>query len=91
MDNKEPMLRVCPFCGGKGELLDGDPPIIRCVECFASIHGVHREPTDNLIKQWNTRMMLLEAVDIYDEQIYTDIEIASMLMELMNKYNDYTK
>ncbi len=22
MDNKEPMLRVCPFCGGKAELID---------------------------------------------------------------------
>lgn len=85
----ETQLRACPFCGGKAELLNGDPPIIRCVECFASIPGVYGETTDNLIEQWNTREMLEAAADIYDDSTLTNKEKALMLYRLIKRYNKY--
>lgn len=86
-------LRVCPFCGGRAEFIDGwfeEPMAIRCTRCEASIIANLDEDKGTIIEQWNTRPILDEVYSAdYDERIYTQSEIALWLLKLIEEHNKY--
>ena len=104
MDNKEPMLRVCPFCGGKAEFIDeaddwyskyalddewvNIPMRVQCRRCGANIQSCD-DAKEDVIEQWNTRYALDEMIDMTDQQIYTAEEMVLMLMHIIDKYNHF--
>ena len=56
---KEPMLKPCPFCGGKAKIMKmGYPHWIYCLDCGARVHGRvfgEKEGEEASIKAWNRR------------------------------------
>lgn len=101
----EVKLRVCPFCGGKAELIDESedwyaeysmdsewvnlPMWIQCTQCYAQISASEYDAKEDIIMKWNARDILDIAANVNDDQIYTQQERADLLFEVIDKYNKY--
>ena len=59
-------LKLCPFCGGDPQLLNGGPGnwYVRCAECKVSTNDVQQ---DHAIELWNARPRVAQTRGLTDE------------------------
>ena len=51
----EPKLRLCPFCGGEGEVITDEFAFaVMCKQCHA-MTAFYLDDTKRAIRAWNTR------------------------------------
>lgn len=103
----ETKLRVCPFCGGKAELIDESEDWyskyalddewvnismrVQCSRCGANIQSCD-DAKEDIIEQWNTRPIVDETYGVdYDEQVCSESEIILRLFKLIDEYNGFSQ
>lgn len=50
------VLKPCPFCGGKAEIIWRDDELYFCVECVCGVSTCVYKDLDNAVKAWNRRI-----------------------------------
>lgn len=64
---KEPKLKICPFCGGKPVLLPDNT--VECMTTDCPMHPDYIMPIEN----WNNRRKIKSVVKEYNHQYYKKI------------------